>query len=38
MPGIARHGISDRQEQDDAEDNAQSRDGGEHAANKDAEV
>ena len=36
--GNRTHGISDREEQDDTEDNAQTRDGCKHAADKDAEI
>ena len=36
--GNRTHGISDRQEQDDTEDNAQTWDGGKYAADEDAEV
>ena len=36
--GDRPHGVGDGQEQDDAEDNAQTRDGCEHAADKDAKV
>ena len=36
--GDSPHGVGDGQEQDDAENNAQARDGCEHAADKDTEV